>query len=530
MGLGASHVDFYSKVIPCQPLSVPNRSDVKLTTYLGHDLPKFPDFDIEKLIFQENKRPGHAGGLNALATVSVRNDYPIKLDMPTLQFDVLVPNCAPARDYLLLGAAKTMTAHIVPNDYVHLNVTGLIRQLPKPLTTACRVSNISPLDSILGDYLDGKQTTVYVRGGREQDVDTPDWITVLIRDMTVALPLPGHPFGNLVRNFSLADVHFDLPDLFAIPNSPEAEPKLSAHVKALVSLPGDMNFDLDVDLVRADADVFYNGDKLGRVDLHKWQKAQTSKVDGNDTGPELLIQTRVEKAPLHITDDNVFTDVIQQLIFSGKGVTLEIEAAVDVHTSTVLGEFAVRDIPAKGKVFVKPIAGGDCSSFKPMIGDLKILETTKVSLTLQASVNITNPSEYSARVPYVNLHILSNGTLLGHATAENLTVLPGNNTGLLVKAVWQPAEASGGSGGEVGRNLLSEYISGYNTTLTLKTHESTIPSQPSLGKALSSFEVVIDTPKIPGIQPPEDNDGDGGKSGPRFIKDATVLPTLLAML
>jgi Protein of unknown function (DUF3712) len=462
------------------------------------------------------------------------NKYPVKFDVPPLQFDILVPNCLPDDDYLQLGEARTETAHIFPKEYVTVDVTGMIQQLPQPLTQACPDSNSSPLDSLLGNYLEGKDTTVFVRGGGEQDPLTPGWVTSLIKDTTVPLPLPGHPFDNLIRNFSLADVHFGLPDLFADPNTPGSQPKISAIVKAVVGLPKEMNFNLDVDRVRADTDVFYQGKKLGKLDLHKWQKARTSHINGTGRGPELLIESEVKNAPLQITDDDLFTEIIQTLLFEGKGVVLGVKAAVDVHTATVLGEFVVREIPASGKVFVKPIGGGGLSGFKPQIGDLKILETTKSSLRLQAKVNLTNPTVYSAHVPYVNIHILHNDTLVGHATAENIDVIPGNNTNLLVEALWSPFELGGRNGSEVGRNLLSQYISGFNTTLTLKTHESTIPSQPNLGRALSSLEIVIDAPKLsPPQQPGDDGDDDdegGDQSAPRFIIDATVLPALLALL
>ena len=471
----------------------------------------------------------------AKASVSIMNDYPVRFDVPPLHFTILVPNCLPDDDYLPLGDARTETAHIVPKEYVTVNVTGVIQQLPQSLTQACPGSNSSPLDSLLGDYLEGKATTIFVRGSGEQDPSTPGWITNLIKDTTVPLPMPGHPFDNLIRNFSLADVHFGLPDPFADPSTPDSQPKISAIVKALVGLPKEINFNLDVDRVKADADVFYHGKKLGKLDLHKWQKARTSNVNGTGNGPELLIESEVKNAPLQITDDDLFTEVIQSLVFGGKGVVLGVKAAVDVHTVTALGEFVVREIPATGKVFVKPIGGGGLSGFKPQIGDLEILETSKSSLKLQAKVNLTNPTEYSANIPYVNVHILHNDTLIGHATAENIHVVPGNNTNLLVEALWSPFELGGQDGSEVGRNLLSQYISGFNTTLTLKTHESTIPSQPTLGRALSSLEVVIDAPKLSGPQTPgdddnDDDDDDGDRSAPRFIRDATVLPALLAIL
>jgi hypothetical protein len=140
---------------------------------------------------------------------------------------------------------------------------------------------------------------------------------------------------------------------------------------------------------------------------------------------------------------------------------------------------------------------------------------------------LTNPTAYSVHVPYVNIHILHNDTLVGHATAENIDVVPGNNTNLVVEALWSPFDLGGQNGSEVGRNLLSQYISGYNTTITLRTHESTIPSQPTLGKALSSLKITLDAPKLSAPQfPGDDNNDDGDQTAPRFIKDATVLLAL----
>lgn len=63
--------------------------------------------------------------------------------------------------------------------------------------------------------------------------------------------------------------------------------------------------------------------------------------------------------------------------------------------------------------------------------------------------------------------------------------------------------------------------------MTLKTHNGTIPSQPSLGEALSSLEIEIPTPKLTPPKNPnrpddgDDNDDEDDKA-PRFIDDATV--------
>lgn len=469
----------------------------------------------------------------ALASVSVMNEYPVKFDIPPLRFDILVPNCLPDQEFLFLADAKTETAHVRPKQFVDLNVTGLIRELPEELITACPMSNSSPLDALLADYLQGKDTTICVRGGAHQGTETPGWMTSLIRGTAVPLPLPGHPFGNLIRNFSLADVYFSLPDPWAEPDSPDSQPRISAVVKALVALPKDMNFNVNVDRVRADADVFYKGKKLGELDLHKWQKARTTKLEDRDKSG-LLIESKVKEAPLNITDDDAFADLVQSLIFGGKGADLGIKAKVDVNTKTALGHFTIRKIPAEGKVHVKPISRGGFSDLNPQIGSLEILKTTTSSLQIQAKANITNPTEYSAKIPFININILNNDTILGHVIARDLHIVPGDNTNLVAIAVWNPSVASGARGGEVGRDLLSQYISGYNTTLTLKTHEGTIPSQPALGRALSNLEIIIDTPKLPPPRSPGHGDNDDepeqNGSGPQFIRDATVLPAFLEVL
>ena len=443
----------------------------------------------------------------ARAAVSVMNDYPVKVDIPPLRFAILVPNCQPDEKYLLIGDAKTDVAHVMPKQFVDINVVGQIQQLPESLTTACPASHRSPLDSLLAEYLQGNDTTVFVRGNNGQDRDTPDWMTGILKDTTVPFPLPGHPFDNLIRNFSLTNVHFNLPDPLSEPDSPGSQPRISATVNALVGLPKEMNFDLDVDRVRTEADIFYHGKKLGKLDMLKWQEARTSKV-----GSDLLIESDIDKAPLRIEDDDVFTEVIEALVFSGKGVVLTVKALVNVNTVTALGEFVVREIPAEGGVFVKPLT---LSKLKPQIGQLRVVDTSKSSVTLQARVNVSNPTDYSAHIPFMNISMSNNDTVLGYGIAKDVDVVPGNNTNLLVNALWMPENDT------VGRQFLSQYISGLNTTLTLRTHEASIPTQPALGRALSGLKIVVDTPDLFGQKTP-------GHSGPSFIDDATVLPSLLS--
>ncbi|THX44371.1 hypothetical protein D6D10_00510 [Aureobasidium pullulans] len=491
------------------------RQTVSRAMAFGNDnIPTLPEYKIHKLNFREVQLPDLQRAMVADVSVELGNDYPLDFTIPPLGFAILVDNCHPSQPLIQLADATTPSLSVKPKENLNVSVSGFVRRLPQAFTQACPGSHESPLDILLGGYIHGNNTTVYVRGSDSPSLDTPRWITDLMSDVTVPVPFPGHTFGHLIRNFTLADVHFGLPDPFAEPDSPESNPRISANIKALVALPEEMNFNISVGRVRADADVFYHGSKLGYLDLNKWQKANSSRIDSDnkDEGPLLAVQSAIEKAPLIVTDDDVFTDVLNALLFGGKGVELGIKAEVDVEMETALGQLAVRKIPAEGSVPVKPIKRGGVGSFTPKIGNLQIIDTGKTSLTLTASVNFTNPTEYSATVPFVDIHILTNGTLLGHATAKDIKVVPGVNTNILVTAVWDPQTMGGEEGHHVGVEFLSQYISGYNTTLTLRAHEGTIPAQPSLGRALSKFAVDLPTPNLRG----------GGEEGEKhFIQDAT---------
>lgn len=99
--------------------------------------------------------------------------------------------------------------------------------------------------------------------------------------------------------------------------------------------------------------------------------------------------------------------------------------------------------------------GSDFSHIlSPEIGALNILSTSPTSLTFAAKINLTNPTEYSAVVPYIDVHLLANDTIIGNATATNVELEPGFNRDLSVSALWNPQDR------EVGNELLSKYISG----------------------------------------------------------------------
>lgn len=320
--------------------------------FQGGDIPTLPHYNITKLNLGEAKHGQK--GLGADASIVVQNDFPVQITLPPVAVDVGIEGCSSSDKHIMVGTAQTGKLDIKPNSNVKVDVTGNVDKLSDPLTQVCPNSAKSPLDAFLGDYMKGQDATIYINCCKFPDPATPDWARELLKDITVPVPFAGKSMGNMIKNFSLADMHFSLPNPFAEPGTPEARPKISGIVNVDIGLPHEMNFPVDVTQVKADADIYYHKKKLGKMNLEKWQKANSTRIEGHGSdGPSLLVQSVIKNAPIEILDDNLFSEVVQALLFGGKSVLMDLKAAVSIGVDTPMGKLAVRGIPAQGVVPVK---------------------------------------------------------------------------------------------------------------------------------------------------------------------------------
>ena len=328
--------------------------NVLLMLGVANDVPTVPEYNISRLNFHD--APGSGDGRTAVGvdvTVTSYNKYPVQLDIPVLGFEVLVPNCDAVDPFIPVAQAVTDPVHIKPHSEVAVNVRGTIEELPDSLTRVCPDSTSSPLDEFIRHYLKGDPPSVLVRGRKVPGSSTPDWIEEILSSIAVPVPFPGRSFDDLIKNFSLTDVEFKLPDPLADPDDEDAQPKVSGTMEVLASLPKELNLDVNVTDIRATADVLYKGSKLGVLNITEWQRAHSTRIEDEDGDSSLLIESRAEDVPLTITDEDVFTSVLQELLFGGRDVILDINAAVHVKVKTVLGELVLKDVPTQVKIPVK---------------------------------------------------------------------------------------------------------------------------------------------------------------------------------
>jgi hypothetical protein len=294
----------------------------------------------------------HRKAIGANVSISLYNHYPIGVDIPPLAFDILVPNCDASEPYIEVAEAVTDVVQVRPDANISANAMGIISQIPDILTRSCPKSKLSPLDQFMQHYLHGEDAEIFVRGKQVEGSDTPDWMSDILKSIVVPLDLPGRSFGDAIRNFTASDIKFKLPGGFSDPGDGSDSPQVSGNIQVLAALPEGLNLDIGVDQIRSDADLLYKGSKLGELNLRQWEDAQSSKVVIE--GESLLnITSHINNVPLTITNNSVFSEVVQKLVFLGQDVLLDVEASVDVKVGTVLGALALKGIPAKGKIPVK---------------------------------------------------------------------------------------------------------------------------------------------------------------------------------
>lgn len=159
------------------------------------------------------------------------------------------------------------------------------------------------------------------------------------------------------------------------------------------------------------------------------------------------------------------------------------------------------------------LPGDLVDNVNPHIENIWIRNTTSTAVRLECTVNFTNPTPYQASVPYISLHIASNDSILGEVNVRDLLVGQGNVTDVTVSATWDPAGLGGETSRAAGRKLISDYLSGKNTSVTVRSHRGSIPNMPELGQALSRINFTLPSPRL-GLP------GNGNGSLPSFIHDA----------
>lgn len=135
---------------------------------------------------------------------------------------------------------------------------------------------------------------------------------------------------------------------------------------------------------------------------------------------------------------------------------------------------------------------------------------------IEGQVNFTNPTPYSASIPFLSVYVMSNSETIASATVHDLNMRPGPANRVSVNVTWDPLGFGGKEAVSQGRRLISDYLSGKNATITIQPHNESLPGLPELGDALR--RIRMDFP-LPPMNLPDDG-GDDGEGNHGFIRNA----------
>ncbi|KAF8474984.1 hypothetical protein BDZ91DRAFT_650294 [Kalaharituber pfeilii] len=467
-------------------------------TIEGNTLPSIPKYNITHLSFYEN-----SGTIAVNISASIPNPYPIKANVPSLQFTVSLPDCD--KKLVQLASAKTPELSILPKTEIKMNVTGSVETLPDSLTSACPGTDRSPLDVFLELYLHENVSTVYVSGSREAaGSGAPRWLVGFLGNITVPASVPGHKSKAMVESMGLSRVKFQLPEPGAQPGSPESSPRFSAMVDAVVGLPPELKFTLDVKNIKAVANLSYHGTKFGEVFMRDWMPARSSMTEEG----KLNVEVDVEQAPMSITNYQVFRTVVQRLFWGGgRGLMLGVDGITDVRMVLPIKESEKGGVKAAGEVMIKGFPT-DHPALLTALHNLDIPFTTESSITVTLRFSAYNPTNYTITVPYLSVKVLKDGYVLGNATVSETTLVPGANS-LDVVGMYEPI--GGPEAVEKGLEMLGAYLSGRETVLEGRIHADSVPGMEELGRALEGMGVRV---TVPGLH--------GRQEGGRFVEEGEV--------
>jgi hypothetical protein len=135
-------------------------------------------------------------------------------------------------------------------------------------------------------------------------------------------------------------------------------------------------------------------------------------------------------------------------------------------------------------------------------------------MRMQGSFNMSNPTPYTAIIPHLSLHVFEDGAMIAETVVTDLDLRKGNVSGISAIANWDPDKYGGSKGREAAKELLSDYLSGKNATITFRAHRGSIPNMPIVGEALSKINFTIPAPRM--SLPGEDE-----SEHQSFIREAT---------
>ncbi|GMF82565.1 unnamed protein product [[Candida] boidinii] len=148
----------------------------------------------------------------------------------------------------------------------------------------------------------------------------------------------------------MEDINFDFNN-----DDGSGMPMINGALKIYIRLPYFITLDLvKVDDLKGFANLTYTGEKFSDISITNWQNATTtliSKDDQDDFYNLILVESKLEKMTLNITDLDLFQIIVGQVLAIGS-VPIDIHALIDILVGSILGSIELDGIPGSGSTTI----------------------------------------------------------------------------------------------------------------------------------------------------------------------------------
>ncbi|ORZ15977.1 hypothetical protein BCR42DRAFT_328236 [Absidia repens] len=299
------------------------------------------------------------------------------------------------------------------------------------------------MERFLSLYLHGNTSVVHVRGstfGPDDEIhhDTtatateittfgskvPDWLQKALASMTLSIPFPGTTHHDIIQSLTMDNIKIDFSMI-------SGGPVVSGDATALLQLPKEMQFDLDVTEIDPDVYIYLEHDSASPFARLRPRKPCPSKTihrgdpDGDDGSiPEgmFMVKSSIDKAPFQVLSghEGEFEKFLDR-VFKKRNSTVYLQGTADAMVVSEFGKLTVRDLAFKGQINTMGMQG--MTNPPPKVISMAIVKGHPDALQAKTKLIITNPSDVDVNLGTITLAMLYKDIEIGNVTIQDLNLV-----------------------------------------------------------------------------------------------------------
>ncbi|ANZ77053.1 BA75_04065T0 [Komagataella pastoris] len=441
------------------------------------------------------------------ATLSPLN-YPLKASIPRASFQVSIWDC---EEEELVPFANLSMDQLVLKPYEELVVSSTltVSELDSRLTSNCPSTNRSPLNELIIGFLSGEKSLIYIYGSNNAaNEDVPKWLRSVLEGLV--FPIDSSIISPLLKKFT-PDLDFLNPTmqfkeigLHSIDS--DSQPHLNAKFYGNVTLPAYANLSsLNISGFTSTFEISEAHKNVVKVNIEEWQDSST--IIDHDV---LYFEGIINDSLIDIISPETISHMIQKYLDNHSQV-VDVDATIGIQAQTPVSEQLVELSDLEVQLPIE-LAGPstDIDSVLDHLNvtvlNINVISTTKDSILLLVDADILNPfaSGFNLVNVDLDLQIAYNESTLGHLSLfENIESL--GSSWFSASALFDidpnrytidNIPSSDISPIEKLEQLVSGYLSGEETLVTIEGHDRSIPTSPLLSQVLKNLSVTLPIPQI----------------------------------